>query len=174
MTPKTDAQRAPGPVVRRTGWAERKRRREQEKKDRHQAVKDALAIIPKVEKKGQTAMKASVPPELEQGRVTSGPLGSHAGYGMNGAFKVRHAGKVYLLIVSDGGGWEHASVEVVHARRCPTWEEMCFVKDLLWAPTETVVQYHPAKENYVNVHPYVLHLWRPPVATLPTPPVRFV
>ena len=34
------------------------------------------------------------------------------------------------VIASWGGGWEHVSVSL--ARRCPTWEEMCMVKDIFW------------------------------------------
>ena len=37
---------------------------------------------------------------------------------------------------------------------------MCFVKNLFWGEDETVVQFHPPKSEYVNNHPYCLHLWR--------------
>ena len=39
--------------------------------------------------------------------------------------------------------WEHVSVSLPD--RCPTWEEMCFIKDLFWNSDECVVQYHPPK-----------------------------
>jgi hypothetical protein len=45
--------------------------------------------------------------------------------------------------------------------RIPYWDEMEFVKELFWDEDDTVVQFHPAKSNYVNVNPNVLHLWRP-------------
>ena len=56
--------------------------------------------------------------------------------------------------------WEHVSVSVRGQNRCPTWDEMCFVKRLFWKPSETVIQFHPCESEYVNVHEYVLHLWR--------------
>ena len=39
---------------------------------------------------------------------------------------------------------------------------------------ETVVQYHPPKSDYVNNHPYCLHLWRPHSQEIPRPPKIFV
>jgi hypothetical protein len=33
-----------------------------------------------------------------------------------------------------------------------------------------VVQYHPAKSEYVNNMPNCLHLWRPVNEAMPTPP----
>jgi hypothetical protein len=47
---------------------------------------------------------------------------------------------------------------------------MCFVKDLFWREDECVIQYHPPKSEYVNLHPYTLHLWRPVNIELPLPP----
>ena len=72
------------------------------------------------------------------------------------------------VIFSWGFGWEHASV--VAQGRCPTWPELCFVKDFFWQPNECVIQYHPPKTSYVNVHDYCLHLWRPRREAIPMPP----
>jgi hypothetical protein len=72
-------------------------------------------------------------------------------------------------------GWEHVSVSIgmpgKDALRCPTWEEMCYIKSMFWGEEDCVVQYHPAKSEYVNRHHFVLHLWRPtyPSMRLPTP-----
>lgn len=64
------------------------------------------------------------------------------------------------VIVSENEmGWEHVSIELC-ARRLPTWEEMCFVKDLFWDDEETVIQMHPKKSQYVDIAE-ALHLWRP-------------
>jgi hypothetical protein len=97
-------------------------------------------------------------------------------YGNNGFFIIPHYRITDYELrcqVSDGLGWEHVSVSVGHERsdpsRCPTWEEMCWIKDLFWDKSDTVIQYHPAEENYVNMHPYVLHLWRPVNNELPLP-----
>lgn len=55
-------------------------------------------------------------------------------------------------------GWDHVSISC--RKRTPNWREMCFVKDLFWPEDETVIQFHPPKSEYVNNHPYVLHLWQ--------------
>jgi len=68
--------------------------------------------------------------------------------------------------------WEHVSVSRKH--RIPRWEEMCFVKDLFWDEEETVVQFHPRKTEYKNVHPYCLHLWRRKDLIYELPPLFMV
>lgn len=78
------------------------------------------------------------------------------------------------MIVSDEMGWEHVSVHPFDEKRTPTWEEMCYVKDLFWEREETVIQYHPAKSRYVNIHPYTLHLWRPVNEPVPVPDLILV
>ena len=71
-------------------------------------------------------------------------------------------------------GWEHVSVHAFDPHfskeRTPRWSEMAFLKDLFWNEDECVVQYHPAKKDYVNVHDHVLHLWRLSNAEFPMPP----
>ena len=59
---------------------------------------------------------------------------------------------------SEGAGWEHVSVSLPD--RCPTWEEMSFIKNLFWDEEDFVIQIHPAGSDYVDLHPYCLHLWR--------------
>ena len=103
-------------------------------------------------------------------------LGSDDRHGNNGFFIIPHY-RIFnyeiRIQASDGMGWEHVSVSVADkrkdAKRCPTWEEMCWVKDLFWSEQDVVIQYHPAKSEYVSQHPFVLHLWRPVGVTLPTP-----
>ncbi len=88
----------------------------------------------------------------------------------NGAFSIPGPvnGKRLQAIASNGLGWDHVSVS--RANRCPYWEEMAFIKDLFFDETESVVQYHPAKKDYVNDHPFTLHLWRPTGGEkIPTP-----
>lgn len=72
------------------------------------------------------------------------------------------------VIASDGLDWEHVSVSLPH--RCPTWEEMCRVKDLFWDSTDCVMQLHPPEADWVNNHSFCLHLWRPIGAEIPRPP----
>jgi len=95
------------------------------------------------------------------------------GEGNNGYFMFEKNGINFNVISSDGMGWEHVSVGIqnswINKPRCPTWEEMCMVKDLFWDKEVCVIQYHPPKSEYVNNHPYVLHLWRPIGVSIPMP-----
>ena len=75
------------------------------------------------------------------------------------------------VIASWGSGWDHVSVSTAH--RCPTWDEMTAIKNVFFRPDEIVMQLHPAEENYVNLHPFCLHMWRPQLAEIPMPP-RFM
>lgn len=72
--------------------------------------------------------------------------------------------RILKVIACDGNRtqWEHVSVSVAENKHStPTWEDMCFVKDLFWDENEDAIQFHPAKADYVNFHPGCLHLWRP-------------
>jgi hypothetical protein len=111
--------------------------------------------------------------KLESARVRAGKYWSNPGEGF-GAFEIHGpCGSQILIMASDGvgsdaAGWEHVSVSIKH--RTPNWKEMCFVKDLFWNPEEEVVQFHPARSDYVNCHPNCLHLWRHKTAVIPMPP----
>lgn len=78
--------------------------------------------------------------------------------GNNGVFNIPFESSQLLVISSDGMGWDHVSVSMRH--RTPNWRELCFIKDLFFSEDETVVQFHPKKSEYVNNHPYCLHLWK--------------
>ena len=105
-------------------------------------------------------------------RVKNGYLGSDDSFGNNGFFEVPFRSFKFRVIASGGGGWEHVSVSLPF--RTPNWEEMCFIKDLFWDDTETIVQYHPPKSDYVNNHEHCLHLWKPVDEVLPRPPAILV
>jgi hypothetical protein len=112
-------------------------------------------------------------------RIRTGRMATKDSFGNNGMFLVpqRGGGMPLRVIAADGGlpgdiGWEHVSVS--RPDRCPTWAEMCLVKDLFWGPEDTVVQYHPPKLDYVNNHPFCLHLWRPVGVEMPRPPAIMV
>lgn len=85
-------------------------------------------------------------------------------------------------IVSDGSEWDAAGlpppawehVSVSHPDRCPTWEEMAWVKSLFFEDLECVVEFHPPRSQYVNCHKFTLHLWRPIGVEVPLPPVACV
>lgn len=93
--------------------------------------------------------------------------------GNNGMFRIPHLNMELRCQASDGMGWEHVSVSIAKENktphRCPDWTEMCKVKDLFWDKTDCVIQYHPAESEYVNMHPFVLHLWRPIGVEIPIP-----
>ncbi len=108
----------------------------------------------------------------EQYRYNKGPFASTAADGNNGCFMVPHRKEMLVVIASDGMGWEHVSVSL--RQRCPTWDEMCFIKSWFWSDEDCVVQYHPPKGEYVNNHNFCLHLWRPIEASLPSPPHELV
>jgi hypothetical protein len=126
-------------------------------------------------------------PYLNRYRLTTGPLASTPEYEFNGCFLIplayqrqswtntRTAVENIKTVCSDGEGWEHVSVSLVdYPHVCPRWEVMSAVKDLFWLPEETVIQIHPPKSQYVNVHPGCLHLWRPIGVTLPSPPTWMI
>lgn len=61
--------------------------------------------------------------------------------------------------VSDGGGWDHASVSL--PTRTPTWAELEYVRRAFFVDDETVMQLHVPASDHVNRHEFCLHLWRP-------------
>lgn len=105
--------------------------------------------------------------KVPQHYLTNHPL-LGIGYGNNGFFRFYRNGIEFRCIASDVMGFEHVSVSL-NKKRCPTWQEMCIVKDLFWDEEDCVIQYHPPKSEYVNNHPYVLHLWRPINEKIPMP-----
>jgi len=88
--------------------------------------------------------------------------------GFCGAFLVKFQGRALRVIASNEMDWDHVSVS--KPKNCPSWEEMNFIKDLFFEPSDCVIQYHPPKSDYVNWHPYSLHLWRPHNEVIPMPP----
>lgn len=87
---------------------------------------------------------------------------------LSGCFKMNITGTEFTVVASAGAGWDHVSIST--QLRCPTWEEMCKIKDTFFDEDEVVMQLHPAKKDYVNIHPYCLHMWRPHDVEIPTPP----
>lgn len=76
--------------------------------------------------------------------------------GLTGRLRIRDDNLIIFSI--DGNKWEHVSLSFQD--RCPTWDEMCIVKDIFWRKDETVVQFHPKESSYVNLYPFCLHLWK--------------
>lgn len=123
----------------------------------------------------------------EQYRQKSGMIATNSSFGNNGLFVIPHpkirayffdciisddtaVHEQFKAIIEGSTSWEHVSVRLwskdakgrrVNSERCPTWAEMCFIKDTFWDPEETVVQYHPPHSEYVNNNEWTLHLWKP-------------
>lgn len=103
-------------------------------------------------------------------------LKSNDSYGNNGFFIIPHYKVIdyqFRVQASDGMGWEHVSISVGRIgekqTRTPTWQEMCWIKNMFWTEHDCVIQYHPAASEYINMHPFVLHLWRPTHQEIPIP-----
>lgn len=94
--------------------------------------------------------------------------------GMDGGSGILHMTRLKncTVIWSFGGGWEHVSV--CPRNRTPDWDEMCQIKDMFWNENECVVQYHPAKSEYVNNAKNCLHFWKPVNQEFPIPPSLMV
>lgn len=93
-----------------------------------------------------------------------------------GRFKIKLPCGETCYVIADNDifekGWEHVSVNLTN--RCLTWDEMCIIKDLFFYDNEVAMQLHPAKENYINIDPYCLHIWRPKQLHIPLPPKGLV
>ena len=74
--------------------------------------------------------------------------------------------------------WEQVAVVVKEngsmPERCPYWEEMHLIKAIFWEEEEAVMQLHPPESDYINNHPFCLHLWRPLKQVIPLPPSHMV
>jgi len=65
-----------------------------------------------------------------------------------------------MVVASHDQGWNHVSVSL--EKRTPTWDEMCFIKNIFFHEEEICIQIHPKKSQYVNMHNHCLHIWQPP------------
>ncbi len=110
--------------------------------------------------------------EINKFRIVTGRYASSDADGMNGAFSVIGPRGKLLCVISDKLEWEHVSVSRNrgNVKKPPMWDEMCFVKDFFWKDDEVVMQLHPTKASYINLHSGVLHLWRPIDAEIKVPP----
>ena len=103
--------------------------------------------------------------ELAKWRVESGDDG--------GSFRFQHHGP-------DHGGCRVAmgsagiTSRYRFAHRCPTWDEMEWVKRKFFRDDETAMQLHVPASDHISFHPYTLHIWRPQDADIPRPPAIFV
>lgn len=114
--------------------------------------------------------------KLDKYRVMNGQLASPPGAPYGFFFIRRLPGSQTIAVMAapfDGQEeWEHVSASL--ANRCPTWDEMAFIKNLFWNPEDTVIQFHPPESQYVNNHSFCLHLWRNTKVAIPTPPMNLI
>jgi hypothetical protein len=61
------------------------------------------------------------------------------------------------LELHDGKWWLHVSVS--HPHKLPTWAELKEVKELFIGRDKKAIQILPNEKEYVNMHPYCLHLF---------------
>jgi len=112
--------------------------------------------------------------KLEKYRILNGPYGSAKGSKF-GLFQISVKKPPYyvrVVMAPESSGWEHVSVSC--PSRPPVWSEMCLIKNMFWDQSETVWQYHPPKEVYVNNMPFCLHLWKKKGFDMPLPPTELV
>lgn len=113
---------------------------------------------------------------VEKYRVSRGQQRSTFADENNGAFMINRGRTSIFIKASDGLGWEHVSVHCIseNKERTPTWAEMCFIKDLFWDEEDIVVQFHPPKSQYINMHKFTLHMWRSTTTSITTPPTVLI
>jgi len=58
---------------------------------------------------------------------------------------------------NDGRDWYHVSFS--YPDRLPNWEATKEVKALFVGDERTAVQIFPPRKQWVNIHPFCLHLW---------------
>jgi hypothetical protein len=107
-------------------------------------------------------------------RVRTGKYASEDVDGWNGVFLVPIDGELYHVMIGDGMGWKHLSVTNAQRKVLPTWSAMARLKACFFGDDEWAVQYFPAADDYVNDHPFCLHIWMPLDETLPHPNIALV
>jgi hypothetical protein len=107
-------------------------------------------------------------------RVRKGQMASDETYGWNGAFLVPLEGELWHVVISDRMGWKHLSASNAQKRMLPSWTVLTRLKDAFFGDDEWVVLYIPGKDDYINDHPFVHHLWTPLNQELPKPDIVLV
>lgn len=81
-------------------------------------------------------------------------------HGPFGGQVYEHNGLSVMISVDemkDGKRWLHLSA--ARRSRLPSWEELVVVKNLFIGLERPAYQVLPKQSEYVNLHPYALHLW---------------
>lgn len=137
------------------------------------------------------AMKNLASPEIDRWRFEHPVIGQEPDElrAWGGVFQIPYERKVgaftrrsSLRVIASRGGcpdyppemdaaanrWDHVSISCED--RCPTWEEMEFIKRLFFDRHECAMQLHVPPRDHVNNHEYCLHIWRPLDCEIPRPP----
>ncbi|OEU68471.1 MAG: hypothetical protein BBJ57_07275 [Desulfobacterales bacterium PC51MH44] len=117
-------------------------------------------------------MKPKLPPNLEKLRIDHPMYGTPEPGSIQGCFRIPFESYMLTVMSGCGEGWDHVSVSLKN--RCPNWKEMCFIKNLFFEPNETVIQFHPPEEVYINIGRTVLHMWKPWDQEIKLPPLYLV
>ena len=77
-----------------------------------------------------------------------------------GAYKSRNGLAVIIscCIEEDGKNWVHLSVS--RKNSMPTWGELVDVKEIFLGKNAVAIQVLPPRSEWVNVHPFCLHLYQ--------------
>ncbi len=110
--------------------------------------------------------------KVEKFRQLDGFFKSTSANKCNGVFNIKHNGNHFSVIASDALDWEHISVST--KKSTPTWDDMCFFKNLFWDVEDCVLQLHPPQEDYVNTCTHCLHLWRHAFNEVQLPPTMLM
>lgn len=113
-------------------------------------------------------MKKKLPVNLEKFRRDHPIYIKPTPESIEGFFVIPYGNKNLAVISGCGDGWDHVSVSLPH--RCPTWDEMNFIKSLFWEKDELVLQFHPPQKDYINIGKTALHMWKPWHQTIELPP----
>lgn len=97
---------------------------------------------------------------VDKYRVKTGMYKSNDGddFGMFEVPVKKKPFKARILCAPSDSEWEHVSVSTTS--RTLDWVEMCKIKDMFWDKDEAVIQFHPPENEYINNHPFCLHLWK--------------
>lgn len=75
--------------------------------------------------------------------------------------RYRHDDGMVLIfsasLEDDKRRWVHVSASF--KERLPTWAELKTVKDVFIGKDKKAIQVLPEEKHFINLHPYVLHLW---------------
>jgi hypothetical protein len=107
-------------------------------------------------------------------RIREGKMASDDTSGWNGCFLIPLDGQLYHVIISDGMGWRHVSIRNAQKNVVPSWGIMCRLRDLFFSDDAWVVQFHPPAEEYIDDHPWTLHLWESLDEPMPHPSIVLV